>query len=95
MAKASCKVKLEKFVPDLAGYTKVKDGDAVQGILASKAAAVQAGANSLSGGRHKTIHRRGRFDLGYVVAADDYQARHDQARRKTLTKAANSIGGGS
>lgn len=93
MAKASCKVKLEKFAPDLAGYTKVKDGDAVQGILASKAAAVEAGANAMSRGAHKTIHRRGKYDMGYVVAADDYKARHDQAKRKTLTKALNSIGG--
>lgn len=93
MAKASCKVRLDRFVPDLAGYTKVKDGSGVQAILASKAAAVEAGANAMSKGSHKTIHRRGRFDMGYVVAADDYQARHDQAKRKTLTKALNSIGG--
>lgn len=95
MGKTTCNVRLDKFVPDLPGYTKVKDGAAVQAILASKAAAVKSTADSLSRGSHKTIQRRGKFDTGYIVAADDYKARYDQAKRKTLTKALNSIGGGS
>ena len=45
--------------------------------------------------RHRVVQKRGRFDTGYFVAADDYEARYDQAKRKTLTKACNSIGGGS
>lgn len=95
MGKAGCKVKLKRFVPDLAGYTKVKDGGPVQAILAAKAAAVKSSADSMSKGSHKAANKRGKFDMGYVVAADDYKARYDQAKRKSLTKALNSIGGGS
>lgn len=95
MGKTTCKVKLDRFMPDLPGYTKVKDGAAVQAILASKAASVKSAADSLSRGSHKAIQRSGKFDTGYFVAADDYKARYDQAKRKTLTKACNSIGGGS
>lgn len=95
MARATCKVRLDRFVPDLSGYTKVKDGAPVQAILAAKAAKVKASADLQSKGSHKVVHKRGKFDMGYVVAADDYEARRDQAKRKTLTKACNSIGGGS
>lgn len=92
---ARCTVRLKKFVPDLAGYTKVKSGAPVQAILGEKAAAVKSAADSMSRGTHRVAQARGKFDAGYFVSADDYEARHDQAKRKTLTKACNSIGGGS
>ncbi len=95
MAKASCSVKLKKFVPDLAGYTKVKDDGPSQAILATKAAAVKSSADSMSKGSHRVVQKRGKFDTGYFVSADDFAARYDQAKHKTLTKACNSIGDGS
>lgn len=87
-------VRLRRFVPDLAGYTRVKDGAGVQAVLAGKAAAVEAAANGMSDGTHETLHRRGKFDMGYVVAAADFESRLDQARHKTLTKALGAAGGG-
>ena len=92
---ASRKVRLKKFKWSPAGYTQVKDGGKTQAILASKAARVKASADAMSKGSHRVVQKRGRFDTGYFVAADDYEARYDQAKRKTLTKACNSIGGGS
>lgn len=91
---ASTKVTLRRFVPDLAGYTQVKDGSGVQAILSAKASAVMASANGMSKGEHRLVHKRGKFDMGYVVAADDIRARIDQAKQKTLTKALGSAGGG-
>lgn len=95
MGKAGCSVKLKKFAPDLVGYTKVKSAPPAQEILAGKARAVKASADSMSKGSHKVEQRRGKFDMGYVVSASDFNSRYDQAKRKILTKACNSIGGGS
>lgn len=90
---STCKVTLKRFKPDLSGYTQVKDSGGVQALLASRAARVEAAANALSRGAHETLHRRGKFDMGYVVKAADFESRLDQARHKTLTKALGSAGG--
>lgn len=93
MASVKCKVNLKDFVPDLSGYTSVKDGGGVQSMLAGKANAVRSSANSLSDGKHVVVHKRGKYDMYYAVAANDFDARYDQAKNKTLTKALNSLGG--
>lgn len=95
MAKMGCSVTLRKFVPNLAGYTQVKDTAPVQEILAGKAQRVKAAADaSLGGDGHKVLHRRGKFDMGYVVATDSVRAQRAQAKRKTLTKGLGAAGGG-
>lgn len=94
MARFSCRVRLKRFVPNLTGYTEVKSSPGVQAIIAPKARAVAAAAGASSpGGTFTVAQKRGRYDLGYVVAAENYKARLDQARSKVLTKANWSIGG--
>lgn len=90
----SCKVRLALFMPDLAGYTKVKDGPGPQAMLAGKAERVRAAADTAIGeGGHEVIHQRGKFDMGYVVATDGAHAYRAQAKRKTLTRALGAAGG--
>lgn len=92
---ANCKVKFKKFKWDPSGYSQVKDGAPTQAILAAKAAQVKSSADAMSKGSHRVTQLRGSLDMGYFVAADDYEARYDQAKHKTLTKALGSAGGGS
>lgn len=94
MAKTT--VRLKRFVPDLAGYTQVKDGGGVQAILQGKAESVRAAADSMLGEYgHKVVQKRAKFDMRYVVGTETAHALNSQAKHKTLTKACNSIGGGS
>lgn len=93
MAKTT--VRLKRFVPDLVGYTQVKDGADVQSILQAKADYVRAAADSMLGEQgHKVVQRRAKFDMRYVVGTETAPALRSQAKHKTLTKACNSIGGG-
>lgn len=90
---AECKVRLDGFKWSRPGYVQVKGSAPVQAILARKAARAESAARSMSSGKYKTSHRQGKQDMYYSVVADDYEARLDQAKRKVLTKAVNSIGG--
>ncbi|WP_307739000.1 hypothetical protein [uncultured Parolsenella sp.] len=94
MAKTT--VRLRRFVPNLAGYTQVKDDGEVQAILQGKADSVRAAADSMLGEPgHRVVQKRAKFDMRYVVGTETAHAFHSQAKHKTLTKACNSIGGGS
>lgn len=89
-----CRVRLERFVPDLAGYTACKDQDGVQALLAARAERIRASADSALGEPgHKVSHKRGKFDMGYFVSTDTAHAARAQSKRKTLTKAAGAAGG--
>lgn len=99
---STCRVTLRRFRPDLSGYTQVKSSGPVQALIAPKAEAVRRAADALAhdgdgrheDGRHRVTQRRGKFDMGYYVSADNFSARYRQARDKTLTKALGSAGGG-
>lgn len=98
---AKCSVKLSKFKWSRAGYADTMNGGAVQRIVRSKAKAVKAAADaSLSPGGyrhegHEVKDVTGELANGCVVRTKTDQARYTQAKRKTLTKAVNSLGGDS
>lgn len=96
MAKTSCVVKMGRFKWDRAGYAAVANSPGVQALLADKASVVKARADAgLKGSNgHYVKQFRGRLAQGYVVGAQTFEARYAQAKRKHLTKALNSIGGG-
>lgn len=97
MARFSCKIRLVKYKPDMSGYPGVMNAGAVQGILKSKAAAVNSAASGSAkpGADYETYNFQGILAKGYVVSTANYEAMIDEFYHKTLTKAAHAAGGGS
>lgn len=92
-------VRFGKFKWDRAGYAAVMNSGGCQAVVGRKARAVKAAADgmlSADGYRypgHEIKSFQGVLARGMVVRTKTDHARYAQAKRKTLTKAMNSIGG--
>lgn len=95
MAKATCSITLKGFKWDRWGYADLMDEPGVQSIVERKAEAVRSVADAdLKAPGHRVKRFDGRLAKGYVVDARSFEAKYAQAKRKTLSKAFNSLGGG-
>lgn len=88
-------VKFSKFKWDSAGYKEVKNSDAVQNILKSKANSVADAANKSIGKEGFVVeHKQGNIagDMLYEVhvAKDDGEAFYKNLKHNTLLKALGS-----
>lgn len=90
------------FEWDRSGYAELMNSAAVQSVLEAKAQAVKASADAAvtghraygySSGPHGVGKVSGKLANGYYVGTRNNAAKYMQAKRNTLKKALDSLGG--